>query len=189
MGGGERVRVVVASDRVLSSVALVDALSNVPNCLVVGQVDSLQDARRYCEKDEVDAVVAEAATVICDSPLTAALLAQLAIEGLGSGILPDRVLVSLHEKAGLAFLQGEADRPWPGRTRGIDELSDREHQVFTLLGLGLSNRQMARHLEITERTIKTHVGHVLAKLGLESRLQAGLTAFACLAACSEKHPG
>jgi antitoxin component of RelBE/YafQ-DinJ toxin-antitoxin module len=45
-----------------------------------------------------------------------------------------------------------------------------------LLGLGYDNRSMARILAVSERTVKRHVTAVLAKMGLESRLQAGLAA-------------
>ena len=55
-------------------------------------------------------------------------------------------------------------------------LSPREREVLALLGEGLSNRQISQILGVTERTTKAHVGNILSKLGLESRLQAGLRA-------------
>ena len=55
-------------------------------------------------------------------------------------------------------------------------LSPREMAVFELLGLGYDNRSIARVLHVSERTAKRHVTAILAKLGLESRLQAGLAA-------------
>lgn len=61
-----------------------------------------------------------------------------------------------------------------------DKLSGREQTVFELLGLGYDNRSLARELEVSERTAKRHVSAILAKLGLESRLQAGLTAMLTL---------
>jgi DNA-binding CsgD family transcriptional regulator len=65
-------------------------------------------------------------------------------------------------------------------TRRLRELSPREQEVFLLLGFALSNRSISHVLGVTERTVKAHVGRVLAKLMLESRLQAGLAAFALL---------
>jgi DNA-binding NarL/FixJ family response regulator len=53
-------------------------------------------------------------------------------------------------------------------------LSPRELAVFELLGLGYDNRTLARTLKVSERTAKRHVTAILTKLGLESRLQAGL---------------
>lgn len=57
-----------------------------------------------------------------------------------------------------------------------DTLSRREFDILVMLGQGCSNREIAKNLEIAERTVKAHVTSVLAKLGLESRLQAGLFA-------------
>jgi DNA-binding CsgD family transcriptional regulator len=55
-------------------------------------------------------------------------------------------------------------------------LTHRERVVFQLLGFGYDNRSIARELEISERTVKRYVTCILAKLELESRLQAGLAA-------------
>jgi DNA-binding NarL/FixJ family response regulator len=55
-------------------------------------------------------------------------------------------------------------------------LTPREVTVFRLLGLGYGNRSIARELGLSERTVKRHVTSILAKLRLESRLQAGLAA-------------
>jgi DNA-binding CsgD family transcriptional regulator len=55
-------------------------------------------------------------------------------------------------------------------------LTARERVVFRLLGSGYDNRSIARELEISERTVKRYVTGILAKLELESRLQAGLAA-------------
>lgn len=55
-------------------------------------------------------------------------------------------------------------------------LTPRERAVFQLLGFGYDNRSIARACTISERTVKRYVTAILAKLKLESRLQAGLTA-------------
>jgi predicted ATPase/DNA-binding CsgD family transcriptional regulator len=55
-------------------------------------------------------------------------------------------------------------------------LSAREHEVARLLARGLTNRQIADHLVITERTVAAHVEHILAKLGFTSRTQVALWA-------------
>lgn len=55
-------------------------------------------------------------------------------------------------------------------------LTHRERVVFRLLGFGYDNRSIARELQISERTVKRYVTGILAKLELESRLQAGLAA-------------
>ena len=56
------------------------------------------------------------------------------------------------------------------------ELTAREEEVLDCLAEGLSNVRIARKLGISETTVKTHVSRVLAKLGVESRLQAALAA-------------
>jgi NarL family two-component system response regulator LiaR len=48
--------------------------------------------------------------------------------------------------------------------------------VLALLGRGYPNKRIARELGVAEKTVKTHVGHVLAKLGVSDRTQAALLA-------------
>jgi len=57
-----------------------------------------------------------------------------------------------------------------------ERLTERETEVLRLLALGQSNKDIARHLQIGEDTVKTHVKHILAKLGVQSRTQAVLCA-------------
>ncbi|MEU5419525.1 response regulator transcription factor [Streptomyces sp. NPDC001407] len=66
--------------------------------------------------------------------------------------------------------------PWQRESERVDLLSERELEVFELLGEGFSNRGIAQRLDVTERTVKFHVARVLSKLRVESRLQAGLVA-------------
>ena len=62
------------------------------------------------------------------------------------------------------------------RPGGIDDLTPRELQVLRLLGQGLSNRGIATQLQVNERTIKYHVGAILAKLEASNRTQAVMLA-------------
>jgi DNA-binding NarL/FixJ family response regulator len=82
----------------------------------------------------------------------------------------------------------EGASPWLGALGNVDALSGREREVFDLLGAGRSNREISKRLFVTERTVKKHVGSILEKLGVESRLQAGLVALAYLIAHSEIDP-
>jgi NarL family two-component system response regulator LiaR len=64
----------------------------------------------------------------------------------------------------------------PDSPAGAETLTPREHQVLELLARGRPNKLIARELGIAEKTVKTHVGHVLAKLGVSDRTQAALIA-------------
>jgi DNA-binding NarL/FixJ family response regulator len=57
-----------------------------------------------------------------------------------------------------------------------DGLTPREREVLEALARGLSNKRIAFELEIAERTVKAHVGHILAKLGVPDRTAAALWA-------------
>jgi DNA-binding CsgD family transcriptional regulator len=70
------------------------------------------------------------------------------------------------------------DGAWDAAMARVQQLSDRELDVFRLLAKGASNRTIAARLAITERTSKAHVAQILAKLQVESRLQAGIVGFA-----------
>jgi DNA-binding NarL/FixJ family response regulator len=63
-----------------------------------------------------------------------------------------------------------------GDPRGIGALTGREREVLALLADGRSNREIARLLSVSEKTVKTHVSAILAKLGVADRTQAALLA-------------
>jgi NarL family two-component system response regulator LiaR len=63
-----------------------------------------------------------------------------------------------------------------GRGRAADLLTPRELEVLRLIARGRSNKRIALELGVAEKTVKTHVGHVLAKLDLSDRTQAALYA-------------
>jgi len=59
---------------------------------------------------------------------------------------------------------------------GLDALTAREREVLAQIAEGRSNREIARVLHMSEKTVKTHVSSVLAKLGVADRTQAALYA-------------
>ncbi len=81
--------------------------------------------------------------------------------------------------AGGTAIDPEVVRELLGRQRRRDPLAaltSREREVLALIARGLPNKLIARELGIAEKTVKTHVGHVLAKLGVTDRTQAALFA-------------
>ena len=113
-------------------------------------------------------------------------LVPLAVQAGAAGFLykdvdPDaliRALRSVHD--GNTLLAPEAAgsllRPGPPAVRGIGALTDREREVLDRIADGRSNREIARLLGVSEKTVKTHVSSVLAKLGVADRTQAALLA-------------
>lgn len=71
------------------------------------------------------------------------------------------------------FADGASLTPAPG----LDELTERETEVLTLIARGRSNQEIASELYLGETTVKTHVSRVLTKLDVRDRVQAVITAY------------
>jgi DNA-binding NarL/FixJ family response regulator len=98
------------------------------------------------------------------------LVAAVRIVASGDALLAPSVTRRLIEE-----FAGRPAAPVP--TRELGELTEREREVLVLLGRGLSNGEIAERLFVAETTVKTHVGHVLQKLGLRDRAQAVVVAY------------
>jgi DNA-binding CsgD family transcriptional regulator len=64
----------------------------------------------------------------------------------------------------------------PPSPRAAGNLTKREREILALIGAGLSNRQIAERLYLSQATVKTHITHLLQKLGLANRTEAALYA-------------
>jgi len=132
-----------------------------------------------------------AARVLVLTSATEPASASLAVRSGAAGVLykdvdPDalvRAIRSVHD--GHLLLAPEAAGTlmraagtWgPGaRGGGLDALTSREREVLAELARGRSNREIARALNVSEKTVKAHVSSVLAKLGVQDRTQAALLA-------------
>jgi DNA-binding NarL/FixJ family response regulator len=71
----------------------------------------------------------------------------------------------------------EGPRPGSEPPPAVGTLTERETAILRAMAAGLSNAEIARQLYLGESTVKTHVTHVLAKLGVRDRLQAVVYAY------------
>ena len=96
---------------------------------------------------------------------------QRAVRGIRAGDLPMSRAMAAEVVRSLA---GERRHSGPGKTAvdQLAELSDREQQVLHHLVEGLTDREIANRLGISPRTVETHVGSILHKLGVRNRAQA-----------------
>jgi DNA-binding NarL/FixJ family response regulator len=67
--------------------------------------------------------------------------------------------------------------PHPAPPRELDDLTERELEVFSLIARGFSNAEIGRELYISDTTVKTHITHILQKLKLRDRVQAVVLAY------------
>jgi DNA-binding NarL/FixJ family response regulator len=92
-----------------------------------------------------------------------------------------RVVAAGNSLFGPAATQRLLDRfappPSPGAAIRIDELTEREREILTLIAQGRSNAELAQELYLSEATIKTHVSAILRKLAVRDRVQAVIAAY------------
>lgn len=101
--------------------------------------------------------------------LVAAVRTVAAGEALLSPSITARVIT--------AFAEGAVAPPSGEDAEALAALTDREREVLGLLARGRANAEIATELFVSETTVKTHVGRVLAKLGLRDRVQAVIFAY------------
>jgi DNA-binding NarL/FixJ family response regulator len=164
---------VAAAGRVAPDVALMD--------LVMPRVDGIEAIRRIREVSPSTRVIVLTSFTDDDRLLPAVragaagyLLKDVEPQDLVRAIRTVHQGGSLLDPAVTGRLMAEvADR---GRERSADALTAREREVLALIAQGLPNKRIARELGVAEKTVKTHVGNILAKLGVTDRTQAALYA-------------
>ncbi|MCM0674276.1 response regulator transcription factor [Micromonospora phytophila] len=90
----------------------------------------------------------------------------------GEAVVAPRILKRLLDRFADVLPDPAATPP-----KTLSALTEREREVLVQVARGLSNAEIARALSVSETTIKTHVGHVLTKLGLRDRVQAVVLAY------------
>jgi DNA-binding NarL/FixJ family response regulator len=99
------------------------------------------------------------------------LLAAIRVVAAGDALLAPAVTRRLIEE----FARHPEPQQQP--TAVIDEITEREREVLTLIGLGLSNTEIAERLHVSLSTAKTHVGRLLTKLDARDRAQLVIAAY------------
>ncbi len=117
------------------------------------------------------------------------LLTAIRVIAAGEGLLAPSVTRRLIAQFAqlTQFARTAADRPRSGPL--LDGLTAREREVLTLVARGLSNLEIAANLHLSTATVKTHIGHLLAKLGARDRAQLVIAAYeGGLVSTSRGHP-
>jgi DNA-binding NarL/FixJ family response regulator len=118
-----------------------------------------------------NALRAGASGFLLKDVVPAELITGISVAARGDALLAPSITKRLIEEYAL--------RAPAGPPPGLDELTARELEVLKLLARGLSNAEIAAALIVGETTVKTHVAHVLMKLGLRDRVQAVVLAYEC----------
>ncbi|KPC61821.1 response regulator [Streptomyces chattanoogensis] len=118
----------------------------------------------------LDAIMAGAAGYVLKEIKGADLVAAVRTVASGRSMLDPATTARL-----MHTLRGE-DSGEETEADALSSLSPREREILGLIGEGLTNRQIGKRLYLSEKTIKNHISRLLAKLGVERRIQAAVLA-------------
>jgi len=197
---GPKIRVLLVDDHIIVRMGLSFAVNNQPDMEVVAQAEDGNEAIELYRKHRPDVVLLDLRMPKRNGFETIGLLRQesgavriLVLSNYGGG---DEISAALQggargfvsKDAGLGELLGAIRLIHAGEqvippaiarrlaSRISSQLSPREIEVLTLIGRGLSNKEIGSALNVVESTVKVHVTNILAKLGVADRTQAILSA-------------
>lgn len=199
------IRVLIADDHAMVRAGLSQLLSSQQDVVVVGAAANGREAVDMVKMDPPDVVLMDLVMPVMDGLAATAALSKL-LPGLPVIILstfqdPDRVKQALAAGAvGYLLKDVEPEVLVAGLRSAIDggaplsprvaaqllkdnrasdtlaKLAPRERQILGLIADGMSNKQIARQLGITEATVKSHCGRLFQHLGVSDRTQAAVWA-------------
>ncbi|MFI7607630.1 response regulator [Micromonospora sp. NPDC049366] len=177
---GDGVEAVELSRRLLPDVVLMDI--RMPRMDGVAATRAIVDARlpvrvlilTTFDLDEyvVGALRAGASGFLAKDVPAEDLVTAIRTVAAGEAVVAPRILKRLLDRFADVLPDPSAAPP-----RSLGVLTEREREVLVQVARGLSNAEIAAALSVSETTIKTHVGHVLTKLGLRDRVQAVVLAY------------
>jgi two-component system response regulator DevR len=116
------------------------------------------------EQAMMDAILAGAAGYVIKDIKGLDLVSAIRTVGAGRSLLDNRAAAALMER-----LRAGSEEPGP-----LADLTEQERAVLDLIGEGLTNRQIAERMFLSEKTVKNYVSRLLGKLGMERRTQAAV---------------
>ncbi|MEU1840871.1 response regulator transcription factor [Micromonospora chersina] len=177
---GDGMEAVELSRRLLPDVVLMDI--RMPRMDGVAATRAIVDARlpvrvlilTTFDLDEyvVGALRAGASGFLAKDVPAEDLVTAIRTVAAGEAVVAPRILRRLLDRFADVLPDPAATPP-----KALDALTEREREVLGQVARGLSNAEIARELSVSETTVKTHVGHVLTKLGLRDRVQAVVLAY------------
>jgi two-component system, NarL family, response regulator DevR len=118
----------------------------------------------------LDAIMAGAAGYVLKQIKGSDLVSAIRTVASGQSMLDPATTARL-----MSSLRGQEDGAEP-EDRRLADLTPREREILVLIGDGLTNRQIGGELFLSEKTVKNHISRLLAKLGVERRVQAAVLA-------------